>query len=698
MFQHAPLRKEKREIRLVRFVQLLDAFQGLLNITQPSLELRHESLDDNPPYSALSYVWGDASITSDVQINGEPYPVTENLFEALLQLRADGVADWLWIDAICIQQTDLSEKSWQIDQMRDVYTTADTVHMWLGPGSQDTDDTMDLVSRVGPAVTSLGLYGLRQNDSLAEAAKSHITHLAEVEGGPLSLEQHADSIPPHSGLGQFIYDFLDYREGGLPFCVTPGLKDILGRDYWQRIWIIQEVALAEKAVLVIGSKSTPVEYFDSFLILLRFCFEYHIPACRWRRRDHMTLFIMSLRPPPKALEVRWLRRQMKRPITVLDLLWEIHPRLQQSHYEATDPRDIVFGILGVVAEEETWGIRADFTKTAGQTFTMLTRALISEGDHQKQKQKQKRGQRAPFGLHLCSPGDVGGPLPTWATDWEAIGKSGVMKSPISLNRDFQVARNRYQPSALSKPTWTTGDEDPLLQRKGCRVDVITEVMAPPILIPSTNDFLPDSFTQPPPLRIADENEWFRNIAAFAGLGSESGPQEDYVWRTVSCDNVFGGGVEAWFQDMELDEAAFALARKIMRLQDGGILDDPESLTKEEIRHIERGTLATTNHSSYLEAPIAEQLRILALDVRQHLVSINTHRRLFKTAKGMFGVGSDGISVGDEVTIIWGAETPIILRQREEGGFYFRGDAYVDGIMDGEFLDTGLGVEEELCLY
>lgn len=64
--------------------------------------------------------------------------------------------------------------------------------------------------------------------------------------------------------------------------------------------------------------------------------------------------------------------------------------------------------------------------------------------------------------------------------------------------------------------------------------------------------------------------------------------------------------------------------------------------------------------------------------------------LFKTTKGMFGLGHTAIQPGDTVSLLWGIRSPIILRPRDDeagGGFTFVGDAYIDKIMYSEFLKT-----------
>lgn len=57
------------------------------------------------PYEALSYVWGNKESTNKILVDGYPFTVTENLFEALSNLRQFGEDRLLWIDAICIDQS-----------------------------------------------------------------------------------------------------------------------------------------------------------------------------------------------------------------------------------------------------------------------------------------------------------------------------------------------------------------------------------------------------------------------------------------------------------------------------------------------------------------------------------------------------------------------------------------------------------------
>lgn len=65
-------------------------------------------------FMALSYSWGDQSITRDIVINGISMQVTENVDACLNVLRDKPYIKngWrLWIDALCINQKDLAERA-----------------------------------------------------------------------------------------------------------------------------------------------------------------------------------------------------------------------------------------------------------------------------------------------------------------------------------------------------------------------------------------------------------------------------------------------------------------------------------------------------------------------------------------------------------------------------------------------------------
>lgn len=52
-------------------------------------------------YTALSYCWGPPDFGKEIKLDGVVYPVTQNLFDALLHLRGERTPLTLWVDALC---------------------------------------------------------------------------------------------------------------------------------------------------------------------------------------------------------------------------------------------------------------------------------------------------------------------------------------------------------------------------------------------------------------------------------------------------------------------------------------------------------------------------------------------------------------------------------------------------------------------
>jgi hypothetical protein len=87
-----------------------------------------------PEYEALSYAWGDPVFSHPVQekSSGKVLHVTTNLQQALQAIRYEHATRTLWIDAICINQSDLTEKGHQVALMGRIFHDARTVVVWLG--------------------------------------------------------------------------------------------------------------------------------------------------------------------------------------------------------------------------------------------------------------------------------------------------------------------------------------------------------------------------------------------------------------------------------------------------------------------------------------------------------------------------------------------------------------------------------------
>lgn len=97
------------------------------------------------PYEALSYVWGPEDNTESIYIDGDEHSVRANLHQALSHLRDGFLERIVWIDAICINQGDNSEKGQQVQSMAKIYAKASRVVIWLGDAADNSDQALEAI-------------------------------------------------------------------------------------------------------------------------------------------------------------------------------------------------------------------------------------------------------------------------------------------------------------------------------------------------------------------------------------------------------------------------------------------------------------------------------------------------------------------------------------------------------------------------
>ena len=137
-YTYFTLRNANRDIRLLK---LLPGPRG-----SPCVGcLRPGPLGDSTPdYAALSYTWGEPVKSQSLTISNEKaerhtLPITQNLQDALDHIRDEKESQMLWVDAVCIDQNNVPERSQQVRQMPKIFQKASNIVVWLGLASDDSD-------------------------------------------------------------------------------------------------------------------------------------------------------------------------------------------------------------------------------------------------------------------------------------------------------------------------------------------------------------------------------------------------------------------------------------------------------------------------------------------------------------------------------------------------------------------------------
>jgi hypothetical protein len=274
--------------------------------------------DNTNPYEALSYAWGTFSLASGkhIQIQNSTVPITSNLDEALRSLRSEQTQRVLWVDFVCINQRDMQERISQVKMMGDVYRRAEKVIVWLGMPTFASELGMKVLSFLA------GSENLMNNTP---------------------WEAHS------------------------PDNVIAAINDIIERPYFQRIWVVQEGALARKTDLHVGHLRLSWDQGSTTSkFLSRIKFVQISPS--W---GYSGLCDVNLQPLVEMLTISRLALARAEGTvvtpTIIDVLHDMR------HRQSTDPRDMIFALLGLGVE--TYGVMADYEISREETYRRLFQGL-----------------------------------------------------------------------------------------------------------------------------------------------------------------------------------------------------------------------------------------------------------------------------------------------------------------------------------
>ncbi|KAH4069868.1 hypothetical protein HBH70_076250 [Parastagonospora nodorum] len=345
-----PLSKPFRggfETRLVRLHP--GAFDDCVYCT-----IYHANILERQPqteYTALSYVWGDATRTKPIQLGyhqlptAEPphgrvsatspgmgcyesFQVTTNLESALRHLRKRASERILWVDAICINQSDWEERLSQVEGMAAVYQNAVEVRIWLGSIHDVSVSTANLQEELenvqsrqvpipgessqpvlSPEEDTGAVSGRRRKavETVLLAARDYI-----MDEGHLSRQETGDNWFPDE----------------LAFL---GIQMIASRPWWRRVWVIQEATLPKQDP-VMQCGRIEIKY-RRFLESAKHCMFQNAPSELSRTQISLTVHGM-FDDGHNPLEVSLANRLLA------------YLSCMSGNFEVTDPKDRINGVHG----------------------------------------------------------------------------------------------------------------------------------------------------------------------------------------------------------------------------------------------------------------------------------------------------------------------------------------------------------------
>ncbi|KAH8742513.1 heterokaryon incompatibility protein-domain-containing protein [Diaporthe sp. PMI_573] len=624
--------------------RLAPALAGLaplrrLQATRPTSSQHRFTWGD---YAALSYVWGDEKDTAPIVINGRRRQITANLASALWAFSRQGRFEdgfKLWVDSICINQADWDERARQLRRMRDIYGNAWAVIAWVG----------DEVFR----------------SSLAIQLIQDLSALSEAQCGPL-IEAALSSEPEYLGKGCWL-----------------ALQEIIDRPYWSRLWIIQEMIMGASATwITCGTVSIDWASFVAGITFL----EEHL----WFIKDHLLSREMSLELTPETgvTGVPWsgvdkfhLVYSDLGPLGNCEENGGNYPTFGRlldiaNSADCKDPRDKVYGLVGLMPPDVARRLQPDYTLPVSRVYAATARAFIDSSNT----------------LDPVLEGNPWGPsgAPTWAADWlwpsrwrfartesQLWGPTGFFPGPESA----AAPHVPYRASLGTAHDATFSCGGTLLTCSGIVVDAVSG-----LCVRSTSWFTWDEYS------LCQPEGWQ------SAYGDRTATAEA-LYRTLVMDRV------AESKKASARHAAiFSLPRKF-RVGDA----EPEFSKRgwawlagqESYYHRWEGFRALNKDfrlGEYrLDDFFEDEMPVDASEydyseVYSCFVRTLNKRTFMATANGQFGwatnniygAESEQVRQGDLIAVLFGCSAPLLIRP---AGPYYHvlGEAYIQGLMDGEVL-------------
>lgn len=620
--------------------------------------LTHQ-ISSSAQYQALSYTWGDGRTIRKILCNGGVLSITENLYAALLDMRNSGDRDgisFVWADAICINQGDLSERESQVKIMRDIYRRAMATVVWIGPAVEDSARAFNLISHLSDAYENPDFQTLLQKD--------------ELDFGDLD----------HTSLG--INDTL------VELADWDALATFFSFSWFERIWICQEVAVAKEVFVMYGCRVRP--------------WSFVVHAAHWLDRLHWEQAMprggLHYR---EALEIEQFRiSQHDDGLSLLDLL------RRSRNAKATDTLDKVFALRGIIG--------AGHTKDASLVDEFISYQQLPVNLYLNITLNLIQIHRTLDVLHLADndPSSV----VSWPSFVPDFGRSAA-------GRQMGGCRGRKEwEYHAAKETEVKFTFTKSFNLKGIIIDEIKKHGDEMIDMGYTYGRIMKSWYTVALLEEGTEFYTWKEIEDAKkrreGSVDLAGTQSDDNGESFPVINEQEMGERE--QDISILLSKIDLAEKLgseklgSEISPSGAKGYPSGNTTGDafwrtlIRNYDGtekpppASVGTTHFRPWFRACLGGFTEFFVAKGKEHATHgprpVDTFNNwvnrasigssIFRTNKGYIGTGSRYARPKDLVCVLFGGQTPFILR-RDEERYRFISDCYVYGIMEGEALDFGL---------
>jgi hypothetical protein len=588
-------------------------------------------------YEALSYCWGRSEETKKIECDGQSLEIRANLERTLRYFRYEDKIRVMWVDAMCINQEDNIEKSQQVSLMGVIYWKARRVVVWLGEQDEgakhfSVEEAFALIRRCSDFTERM------ENDEGFDKSASMPNEMKGLQG-----DEEANS--------------------------WEAVRHLLSREWFTRVWVVQELGLAREATFYCGDATIDFQDVDRFCDFLNFYAPLH------QARYRLDLQMINL-----------ARRYQESTRGGHRLEFGSDPHLAEDFsdilasargLQCTDARDSIYAFLGHPAAFKKQLLDSDPYMWYPRNFDE-NKPTIIEPDYSKTTSVMDVYFRLAFtmieqhglGMKLLQyiqhdEMTIQDTFPSWVPRW--------MMTEAS---PFTTAVNRYAaaahlPCTSFEVSLGTKVEPSTLSIKAIFVGTVYWSSAfpegrYPIHSPSSETAISQHSDA-----TEDCHSHLENFIETLDMLQNDFPTQKHcdllsLSATLTAGLTYNaeGTREAINEENAPQHYHDFCAYRRLKANDTSV---PETLSNETT------TLSSSHDDDEIKGHAEQYIKALRAE----------HRGCFLTRDGRLGLGPRITLSGDQIWIPMGADTPFVLRPTDDGNFRVLGQAYVHGVMHGE---------------
>ncbi|KAK4443333.1 heterokaryon incompatibility protein-domain-containing protein [Podospora aff. communis PSN243] len=600
-------------------------------------------------YSALSYAWQIDLMPHPpraIICNGREVQIGENLFDAMKRVRHVTSSQMIWADALCINQDDIEERSTQVAKMGDIFHSAHEVLVWLG--NEDKRRALPCAFSIAAALSDLCtiVNTWRRNRGKESLIQKARFYQRTPEGGVRVAPQCA----PDERSKRFGYNRYWWSE----------TLRLFNLRWFHRVWVIQEVALARSARVLLGEYEISWEVIGLAASILRTNFNTLLPTVS---QKHTRKTLVGFRTG--VLNAYFMYRLSRSQSHTERMQPDFHQLLTLTRsFDCKDPRDRIYGLIGLPFStsdpEKSPLIIPDYSKSTAEVYLEIATKLIQDSQTlrllssiQRPSPRSRPDKHGPFDPNI----------PSWIPQWTFSETQSLIPFETIPLPPSPIQPTPPNLRVLGTPISIITTTSP----PGIRADFCIPWYALPTHDPSIlNTGIHNGRTVSFPLDASGEeitdSMLLRNL-------SQSNLTQLAMILTAGNDWRGQPPEEGWEVRNRWGKYAYQMALTVGQMR----------LLEEKLGVFARGG----NGTRFLDAA----------------GTVGKGRRRLATGSGLRGIGPGAMEVGDAVWVLRGASVPFVLRGKE-GGYEVVGECYlyVPELREGEGVQDGLrkvcGGEEE----